>query len=250
MDCLPAIDIRGGRCVRLLRGSFDQETVYGDPVAQAIAYRDAGARALHVVDLDAARTGAPVNRDTVRRIVDATALPVQYGGGVRDEAAVESALGAGIDRVVLGTFAVEEPGRALALARRFPGRVVVGLDHRRVEGPAGTRREVAVRGWEQGAGVDLLDALERFAGSAVAAAVVTDITRDGTLAGPDLDGYSELLAALDIPLVASGGIGGVADIVALARLEHGGRRLAAAVVGRALLDGSLSIGEAVAACTR
>ncbi len=248
MRCIPAIDIRDGRCVRLLRGSFDAETVYGDPVEQALAYRDAGADAIHVVDLDAARAGAPANRETVLRIVAATGIPVQFGGGVRDERAAMDALAAGIDRVVLGTFAVEEPERAAALAARYPGRIVVGLDHRRVATPAGTRREVAVRGWGEGAGVDLAEAVARFAGSAVAAVVVTDITRDGTLSGPDLEGYAEFLEQTDLALVASGGVGGAAHLAALARLEARGRRVEAVVVGRALLDGSLTLEEAVAAC--
>lgn len=250
MRCYPAIDVRGGRCVRLYRGSFDAETTYGDPVAQAVAFRDAGAPALHVVDLDAARTGAPVNRAVVLAIVEATGLPVQYGGGVRDERDAEEALEAGIDRVVVGTFAVEQPERTVALARRHPGRIVVGLDHRRVGGPGAARREVAVRGWVEEAGVGLAEAVAPFEGSPVAAVVATDITRDGTLVGPDLEGYLELLGTTGIPVVASGGVGGPADLAALASLERDGRVLEGAIVGRALLDGSLTVEQAVAACTR
>lgn len=234
--------------MRLLRGEFAHETVYGDPVEQALAYCAAGAQALHVVDLDAARNGVPVNRGLVLEMVGAVPVPVQLGGGLRDERAAEEALGGGIARVVLGTFAVERPERARRLAEEFPGRIVVGLDHRRVANDSGAHREVAVRGWEEGGGVDLLDALERFEGAPLGAVVVTDITRDGTLAGPDLDGYAELLGRTGLPIVASGGIGRAGDLTALARLEASGHRLAAAVVGRALLDGRLTIREAVAAC--
>lgn len=249
LACIPAIDLREGRCVRLLQGEFARETVYGDPVELARAYAAAGAAMLHVVDLDAARTGVAANRAVVLDMVRAAAIPVQYGGGIRDEQDALGALEAGIDRVVLGTAAVERPELAVSLARRFPGRVVVGLDHRRVPGPPGgaPRRELAVRGWEQGGGIELLEALERLAGVPVAAAVVTDISRDGTLAGPDVEGYRELLAATPVEIIASGGVGRVEDLAALARLESGGRRLAGAIVGRALLDGRMTLSEAVAA---
>jgi phosphoribosylformimino-5-aminoimidazole carboxamide ribotide isomerase len=200
------------------------------------------------VDLDAARTGIPVNRRIVLDIAAAAAVPVQYGGGLRDEHAVLTALDAGLDRVVLGTLAVEEPSLALGLADRFPGRVVVGLDHRLVLEPDGARREVAVRGWAQGGGIGLLEALGRFEGAPLGGVVVTDITRDGTLDGPDTEGYLELLAGTALPLIASGGIGGIGDLAALARLEVSGRRLAAAVVGRALLEGTMTVEEAVRAC--
>ncbi|MCU1493697.1 MAG: hypothetical protein JWO62_1461 [Acidimicrobiaceae bacterium] len=247
MECIPAIDIRDGRCVRLLRGSFEHETVYGDPVEQALDYVGAGAKALHLVDLDAARTGRPVNRRAVLDVLAAVSVPVQYGGGMRDERAILEALDSGLDRVVLGTFAVEQPAVARELAGRFPGRIVVGLDHRRTDEP-GSRREVAVRGWEDGGGVELFDALARFEGAPLGGVVVTDITRDGTLAGPDLDGYEELLARTDLPIVASGGIGALQDLERLAGLEVAGRRLAAVVVGRALLEGRMTVSEAVGAC--
>lgn len=252
LQCIPAIDLRDGRCVRLLRGEFASETVYGDPVAQARAYGEAGASMLHVVDLDAARTGVAANRAVVLEMVAAAGIPVQYGGGIREESDAVDALEAGIARVVLGTAAVERPELACALAGRFPGRVVVGLDHRRVVGADGSRprREVAVRGWVKGGGLELGEALDRFATAPLAAVVVTDITRDGTLGGPDLAGYEELLLSTTLGMVASGGVGGPADLAALAALESGGRRLAGVVVGRAMLDGRMTLGEAVAACAR
>jgi len=248
MECMPAIDIRGGRCVRLLRGDFGDETVFGDPVALALDYAAAGATALHLVDLDAARTGRAVNRGLVLDIAAAVPVPVQYGGGLRDERAAADALDSGLERVVIGTFAVEQPALALGLAERFPGRVVVGLDHRRVRSGDGTRREVAVRGWAEGGGVGLLEALAHFEGAPFAGVLVTDITRDGTLAGPDVAGYAELLGATGLAVIASGGIGTVDDLAGLARLEVGGRRLAAVVVGRALLEGKMTLEEAVRAC--
>ncbi|MFS8584885.1 MAG: HisA/HisF-related TIM barrel protein, partial [Acidimicrobiia bacterium] len=178
-ELYPAIDLRGGRCVRLLQGDFGRETVYGDdPVAQARAFVAGGARWLHVVDLDAARTGTPANRDVVAAIAAAVDVPVQAGGGVRDDAAADALLAAGVRRVVVGTAALDDPDWVRRLAARHPGRVAVGLDAR--------GREVAVRGWTEGSGQDLVEVARRFDDAGVAALVVTEIGRDGTLAGPDL----------------------------------------------------------------
>lgn len=240
--CIPAIDLRGGQCVRLLKGDFAEETTYGDPVAQALAYEAAGAKLLHVVDLDAARTGTPANRDVVGVIVAACSIPVQLGGGIRDAAAAEAALATGIHRVVLGTAGVEDPALVRRLATAHPGRIVAGLDHR--QGDDG-RRVVAVRGWLEATGIDLADALGALEGAPLAGVVVTDIGRDGTLEGPDLDGYGEALAATSLPIVASGGIGTLEDLSRLARLEAAGRRLAGAVIGRALLSGAFGLAEAI-----
>ncbi len=172
--------------MRLYQGDYGRETVYGDdPVAQALAFEAEGAAWIHVVDLDAARTGEPVNRPVVAAIAAAVSVPVQTGGGVRDEAAAEALIDAGVARVVLGTAALEQPELVRRLAPRFP--VAVGLDAR--------GREVAVRGWEQGSGRDLLDVAAEFADAGVAALVVTEIGRDGTLEGPDLEGLAAVLAA-------------------------------------------------------
>ncbi len=254
MDLYPAIDIRGGGAVRLTQGDFDRETDYGDPVALARRFARAGARWLHVVDLDAARHGAPVNRPLVLAIAAAVAVPVQTGGGVRTEADVDELLAGGVDRVVLGTTALEDPGLVRTLAAGHPGRVAVGIDYRR--GPDG-RSEVAVRGWEEPSGRTVADVLDELAAAGLAAAVVTAIDRDGTLAGPDIDGLVQVLGATDLPVIASGGIGSVSDIEALARLSvpvdgTGStavvRRLSGAITGRALVDGRLSVEEGVAAC--
>lgn len=242
MELYPAIDVRGGRCVRLLRGDYDAETVYDeDPVAVARRFVDAGARWLHVVDLDAALTGEPRNRDVVLAVAAEASgdggARVQAGGGVRDEAAAAALLDGGVDRVVVGTAAFEDPGLVSRLADSHPGGVALGLDAR--------GGEVAVRGWREGAGVSVDDALDRFAGVPVAAVVVTQIAVDGTLAGPDLEGLSAVLAATEIPVIASGGVGSLDDLRALAELEAGGRRLAGAIAGRAIYEGRFTVEEAL-----
>ena len=227
--------------MRLHQGDYGREVAYeGDPVEIARAFVDAGARWLHVVDLDAARTGVPANRSVVEAMVAAVAGRgrVQVGGGVRDRASAEALFDAGAERVVLGTAAVEDPDLVAELAAAH--RVAVGVDTR-----AG---QAAVRGWTEAGGLSASELLARFAGVGVDAAVVTDIGRDGTLAGPDLAGLAAVLAATAIPVIASGGVSGAGDLQALARLEVGGRRLAGAVVGKAIHDGRLSVEEALAAC--
>jgi phosphoribosylformimino-5-aminoimidazole carboxamide ribotide isomerase len=238
MQLYPAIDLRGGRCVRLYQGDYGRETVYGDdPVAQARAFAAAGAPWVHVVDLDAARTGEPVNREAIRAIAAAVDVPVQVGGGVRDEAAANALFDAGVERVVVGTAALEHPEfvRRLASARR----VAVGLDVK--------DREVAVRGWIEGSGRQLLDVAREFSDAGVDALVVTQIARDGTLDGPDLDAYRELLEGSTLPIVASGGVGTVDHLHALRQLRAGERTLQGVIVGRALYDGCFTVGEALAA---
>jgi len=235
MDLYPAIDLRDGRCVRLYQGDYGRETVYGDdPVAQAQAFEAEGAAWIHVVDLDAARTGEPRNRPVIAAIAAAVSVPVQTGGGVRDEAAAQALVDAGVARVVLGTAALEDPALVARLAQRMP--VAVGLDAR--------GREVAVRGWEQDSGRDLLDVARSFADVGVAALVVTEIGRDGTLEGPDLEGLAAVLAATSIDVIASGGVGSLDDLRALDRLEAGGRVLAGAIVGRALYEGAFTLTDA------
>ena len=240
MELLPAIDLRDGRCVRLYQGDYDRETVYGDdPVAQARTFDEAGSPWVHVVDLDAARSGAPVNRPVVAAIAGAVGARVQTGGGIRDEAAADALIEAGVARVVLGTAALEDPDLVRRLAARCS--VAVGLDVR--------GREVAVRGWEQGSGRDLLEVLAGYEDAGVEAVVVTQIARDGTLEGPDLAGLAEVLGATAMDVVASGGVGTLDDLRALAGLRVDGRGLAGAIVGRALYEGRFTITEALAATT-
>jgi len=239
MDLYPAIDLRDGRCVRLYQGDYARETVYGDdPVAQAQAFEAAGAPWIHVVDLDAARTGVPENRDVVAAIAAGVSVPVQTGGGIRDEAAAETLFEAGVARVVVGTAALEDPAFVRRLAARHP--VTVGLDAR--------GRDVAVRGWLEGSGSDLLDLARAFEDAGVAALVVTEISRDGTLEGPDLVGLADVLAATSIPVIASGGVGTLEDLQALAALESAQRTLSGAIVGRAIYEGRFTVPEAVAVC--
>jgi phosphoribosylformimino-5-aminoimidazole carboxamide ribotide isomerase len=233
MELFPSIDLRHGRVVRLHQGDFAQETVYGDdPVAVARAYADAGASWIHVVDLDASRRDGS-NRDAIIALAASVGVPVQAGGGIRDA----TLLDAGVERVVLGSAAVDDPDLVVRLAGDHPGRVVVGLDHR--------GGEVRVRGWEEGSGRQLLDLVSELALPGVAAFVVTDISRDATLAGADLEGYATLLGATDVPVVASGGVGTLADLEALAALEVSGRRLAGAIVGKALYEGRFTVAEAL-----
>jgi phosphoribosylformimino-5-aminoimidazole carboxamide ribotide isomerase len=247
MELLPAIDIRAGRCVRLLRGDFAAETIYGDPIQVALSYESAGARWVHVVDLDAAKSGVPVNRGLVASIANGTGLRVQAGGGIRDEASAEAMLAAGVERVVLGTAAAADPDLACKLAALYPGRIAVGIDHR----PApGGRREVAVRGWQERAAISFGELLTRLADAPFGAVVVTEIARDGTLEGPDLDGLAAVLGSTSLPVVASGGVGAAEHLRALAGLEVAGARLAGAIVGRAILSGAIGVQEALLACSQ
>lgn len=242
MELYPAVDLRGGRCVRLYQGDYERETVYhDDPVEQAREFAAAGTRWLHVVDLDAARTGHPVNRDHIARIVSSVDLRVQTGGGVRDEAAAAALFEAGVARVVLGTAALEQPALVARLAVRYP--IAVGLDAR--------GREVAVRGWLKGSGQDLLDVARRFEDQGVQALVVTEIGRDGTLAGPDVEGLAAVLEATSLDVIASGGVGTLADLEVLAALRApGARRLAGVIVGRALYEGRFTVAEALRALSK
>lgn len=232
----PAIDIRGGRCVRLLQGDYGQETVYGnDPAAQARAFQDAGATWVHVVDLDAARTGDPVNRQVVAEVAATLDVPVQAGGGVRTLDDARTLFDAGVSRVVMGTAAIEDPDLVDQVADL--GRVAVGLDIR--------GEEVAVRGWTEGTGLLLTDAFERFSNRGTDAFVITQIERDGTLQGPDLEGLAAALATTGVDVVASGGVGRPSDLKDLADLAVAGRRLAGIILGRALYEGTVDLAAAI-----
>jgi phosphoribosylformimino-5-aminoimidazole carboxamide ribotide isomerase len=236
VELYPAIDLRGGRAVRLWQGDFDKETVYGsDPVAVAERFVAAGARWLHVVDLDAAR-GEGSNLDVVLAIAKTVSARVETGGGVRDDAPLR----AGVDRVVLGSLAVTNRAYAAQLIAENPGRVAIGLDHR--DG------ELQVRGWEERGDVQLLDAVVWPEFADAAALIVTDIGRDGTLAGPDVDGLASVLDATTVDVIASGGVSSLDDIETLTSLEADGRRLAGVIVGKALYEGAFTVEEAMAAC--
>ena len=241
-DLYPSIDLRGGHVVRLRRGDFAAETVYGDdPVRVAHVFADAGAQWIHVVDLDAARTGERVNLAVVEAICAAVPCRVQASGGVRSVAAGGELLGAGAARVVVGTGAIERPELVGELATLHPGKVAVGLDAR--------GREVAVRGWIDSTGEDLLDVAGHLETSGASALVVTEIGRDGTMTGPDLGQLGAVLEVTTLPVIASDGVGALEDLSALRGLRAGDRSLAGAIVGRAIYEGRFGVDEALAAVT-
>jgi phosphoribosylformimino-5-aminoimidazole carboxamide ribotide isomerase len=229
----PAIDLKGGACVRLAQGDPARATLFNrDPAGQARSFAAAGAEWLHVVDLDGAFAGRPVNAEAVAAILAAVGLPVQLGGGIRDLAAVEAWLGRGIARVILGTAAVKNPDLVREACREFPGRIAVGIDAR--------CGRVAVEGWAETSVLDALTLARRFEDAGVAAMILTDIDRDGLLGGVDLAGTAALARGVRVPVIASGGVGGIEDIERLARAG-----IAGAVVGRALYEGRLDLAAAI-----
>lgn len=243
MDLYPAIDLRDGKCVRLLRGDFDAETIYDDnPAAVAKRFEASGAKWIHVVDLDAARTGSMTNLGSVAAICQAVGCSVEVGGGVRSIDAADALIDAGVARVIVGTAAIEEPSLVVELCERHPGQVAVGLDTR--------QGIVAVRGWvAESQGHALLDALESFARVGVAAFIVTAIERDGTLEGPDISQLRSVLGATDTPVIASGGVGTLDDLRLLASTQVAGRAFAGAIAGKALYEGRFTVEEGIAACS-
>ncbi len=240
MILFPAIDLKDGLCVRLEEGDMARATIFQrDPAAQAQAFEAQGFEYLHVVDLDGAFAGRPVNAVAIDRILETSAIPLQLGGGVRDLATVESWLGKGVDRVIIGTAAVRDPALVKDAARRFPGRIAVGLDAR-----AG---KVAIEGWAQTSELSALDIARRFEDAGVSAIIYTDIARDGLLKGLNLDATIALADAVSIPVIASGGLASMADIEAL--LAPRANKLAGAIAGRALYDGRLDASAALALIT-
>lgn len=242
MELYCAIDLIDGQAVRLERGDFARRHDFGDPLELARRYVRGGAKWLHVVDLDAARTGSPLNRDVVLAIARSTGLDVEAGGGIRTVADARTLLDGGVRRIVLGTVAQREPELLEEMCTLFPGQVAVGLDHR------GGGSEVAVEGWSRATGSALTDALARIDDLPLAALIVTAIERDGSLEGPDLEGLALVLASTRQEVIASGGVSSAADLASLAGLEIDGRRLAGAIVGIALANGMLEVQEALAAC--
>jgi phosphoribosylformimino-5-aminoimidazole carboxamide ribotide isomerase len=237
----PAIDLKDGACVRLEQGDMARATVFHrDPAAQAQAFAAQGFEYLHLVDLDGAFAGKPVNAAAVERILATTAIPLQLGGGIRDIATVEAWLHKGVSRVIIGTAAVRDSALVKEAARQFPARVAVGLDAR-----AG---KVAIEGWAQTSALSALDIARRFEDAGVAAIIYTDIARDGLLKGLNLDATIALADAVAIPVIASGGLASLADVQAL--LEPGASKLGGAIAGRALYDGRLDAAAALALLKR
>jgi phosphoribosylformimino-5-aminoimidazole carboxamide ribotide isomerase len=238
MMLYPAIDLKDGRCVRLIAGNLDDATVFNeDPKAQAQIFQTAGFQWIHVIDLDGAIAGRPRNAGAVNRILEAAAIPVQIGGGVRSLEAVEYWLNAGASRVILGTAAVRDPKFVREAARDFPERIVVAIDAR--------GGKVAVAGWVEQTEIDALDLARRFEDAGVAALIVTDIGRDGMKTGINLGLVGSVADAVAIPVIASGGLAGVEDIKALR--ARAGRPVHGAILGRALYDGALEARAALAA---
>jgi phosphoribosylformimino-5-aminoimidazole carboxamide ribotide isomerase len=233
MEIIPAVDIKGGKCVRLYQGDYGKETVFSEnPVDMALKWKAQGARRLHVVDLDGAAGGEPRNIKVIEAIVKRTKLPVQLGGGIRDEATVAGLLDKGIDRVILGTVAVENPELVKSLCGKFGEKIVVGIDAR--DG------YVATRGWVQGTGIKALDLGLQMAGLGVRRLIYTDIKRDGTLTEPGFEAVAEMVKGVNLPVIAAGGISKLEHLKRLKELGVEG-----AIVGRAIYTGDINLKEAL-----
>ncbi len=234
MILYPAIDLKDGSCVRLRRGVMKDATVYNrDPLDQARKFEAAGASWLHLVDLDGAFTGKPVNRKTIEMILATVKISCQVGGGIRDLSSVESWLAAGAARVILGTVALKDPALVREACKKFPGRIALGIDAK--------GGKVAVEGWAETSEVTALDLAQRFSDAGAAAIIFTDIDRDGLLKGVNVAATGHLAAALSIPVIASGGVAGLDDLAALAKTK-----VAGCIIGRALYDGGLDLAKALA----
>jgi len=237
----PAIDLKDGKCVRLKRGEMDQATIYADdPGIQAAAWERSGFKWVHVVDLNGAFAGKPVNIDAVKAILAAVKIPVQLGGGIRTIAGVEAWLEAGINRVILGSVAAKDPGLVREAADKFPGRIVVGIDAR--------NGMVATEGWAETSELRAVDLAARLEDAGISAIIYTDISRDGMLSGVNLTETIDLASKTHLPVVASGGVAAISDIHALKRAAETVGNLEGVIVGRALYDGRLNAADALAAC--
>jgi len=236
MILYPAIDLKDGQAVRLLRGDMEKSTVFNDdPAAQAMEFVAAGCEWLHLVDLNGAFAGAPVNAAAVEAILERTRVPAQLGGGIRDMATIEAWLDKGVQRVILGTVAVESPDLVRDAAKAFPGHVAVGIDAR--------NGRVATKGWAEETDVMVTDLARSFEDAGVAAIIYTDISRDGAMQGPNVQATADLARAVEIPVIASGGVSSLDDLIAL---RDCGAPLNGAISGRALYDGALDLTEALA----
>ena len=237
MILYPAIDLKDGNAVRLLRGDMDKSTVFNtDPAAQAMAFVAQGCEWLHLVDLNGAFEGEPVNAAPVEAILEQTNVPAQLGGGIRDMATIERWLSKGLARVILGTVAVENPDLVRTAAKAFPGHIAVGIDAR--DG------RVATKGWAEETNVLVTDLARSFEDAGVAAIIYTDINRDGAMQGPNVTATAALAQAVSIPVIASGGVSSLADLIAL---RDCGATLDGAISGRALYDGAIDLGQALEA---
>jgi len=238
MDIIPAIDLLGSRCVRLYQGDYQRSEVFSeDPLAVAQQWAEQGASRIHLVDLDGAKTGQPTNYDIIEAIAKQVDVPVQVGGGIRSRDTAANLLSRGIDRIILGTAAVENPTLVKTLCQEFPGQIAVGIDAR--DG------KVATRGWVETSSVDAVELGQRMADCGVATLIYTDIHRDGTLQGPNKEALRAIAQAVAVPVIASGGISSVRDLLGLLALEPAG--VNGVIVGRALYSGDLQLPEALQA---
>ncbi|MDJ0568194.1 MAG: 1-(5-phosphoribosyl)-5-[(5-phosphoribosylamino)methylideneamino]imidazole-4-carboxamide isomerase [Pleurocapsa sp. MO_192.B19] len=238
MEVIPAIDLLGGKCVRLYQGDYNQASIFNNnPVEVARQWAEEGATRLHVVDLDGAKEGKSVNLPVIEAIAKAISIPVQVGGGLRDRAGVSRLLDTGVQRAILGTVAVEQPELVTELCSEFPQKIVVGIDAR--------KGKVATRGWLETSEVNASELAGRMAQQGVAAIIYTDIHRDGTLSGPNMEALRELAESVTIPVIASGGVSSLTDLLSLLSLESVG--VTGVIVGRAIYTGDVSLKEAVRA---
>lgn len=237
MIIFPAIDLKDGNCVRLQKGEMDSATIFNDnPAAQGLKFEQQGFKWIHIVDLNGAFEGKPVNIEPVKEIISSVRIPLQLGGGIRDIATIERWLDAGVNRVILGTIALRNPRIVIEACNKFPDQIVVGVD--------GKGGKVAVEGWAETSEVSVIDLAKKFEDSGVAAILYTDVTRDGMLQGADLSGTKTLAQSINIPVIASGGVGNIEDIKAVKAIKQFG--VCGVVVGRALYDGRVNAEEALA----
>ncbi len=238
MDVIPAIDLLAGKCVRLYRGDYEQSQVFNDnPVEVARQWAEQGASRLHVVDLDGAKAGKPVNVAAIEAIARSVNIPIQVGGGLRHRDPIAQLLHLGVDRVIVGTVAVEQPELVGELCREFPQQIVVGIDAR--------NGKVATRGWLETSEVSAVELAKQMAGLGAAAIIYTDIHRDGTLSGPNLEALRELVRVIEIPAIASGGVSSLTDLLSLLALEPLG--VEGVIVGKAIYTGDVDLSEAIQA---
>jgi phosphoribosylformimino-5-aminoimidazole carboxamide ribotide isomerase len=233
---IPAVDIKGGKCVRLEQGFMDRETIFSDyPEEMALQWERKGAKRLHLVDLDGAVQGIPFNKKVIRNVVDRVSIPVQLGGGIRDLDTIEGYINLGIDQIIIGTAAYKDPDLVETACRRYPGRIIVGIDSK--------DRYVSVEGWTEPTNIIAIDLAKRFEDMRINSIIYTDIKRDGMKRGPNIDAIREFATAINVPVIAAGGISSIKDIENMAELEEDG--LSGIIVGRALYDGSIRLEQAI-----
>lgn len=241
MIVIPAIDLKEGNCVRLEQGEMHRDTVFSDnPAEQALKWQEAGAELLHLVDLDGAFAGEPRNKGAIEAIIKALRIPAQLGGGIRDLATIEAYLSLGLSRVIIGTAAQRNPELVVEACKKFPGRIVVGIDAK--------NGMVAVQGWAELTGITAVELARKFEDCGVSAIIYTDISRDGMMGGPNLEATKSLAEAISIPVIASGGVSSLKDIENLMAIEQSG--ISGAITGKAIYTGAINLAEAIALTRR